>query len=89
MTWAGQHVLRTLRAQVFRHIHRLSLGYYARNEAGDVMSRITSDTDTIQQAIGFALVNVIRGRLLIVWIAVQMLTMSVLLRAARAWPWCR
>ncbi len=77
MTWAGQHVLKKIRVQVFAHLHKLSLGYYAENEAGNVMSRITNDTDTIQQAISFALVNVISGGLLLVWIALNMLRKSV------------
>ncbi len=77
MTWAGQHVLRNLRAEVFRHLHKLSLGYYAEHEAGDLMSRITSDSETIQQALSFALINVLSGVLLIVWTAYNMLVRSV------------
>ncbi|MGC8799587.1 ABC transporter ATP-binding protein [Chloroflexus sp.] len=61
MNWVGQHALRQLREDVFAHIHRLSLGYFARNEAGNVMSRITNDTDTIQQALSFALLSVVNG----------------------------
>lgn len=77
MTWTGQHVLKSLRVQIFEHIHRLSIGYYAENEAGNVMSRITNDTDTLQQTISFALVQVLSGALLLVWIAWNMLTRSV------------
>ena len=73
MNWAGQHALRKIREDLFDQIHRLSLGYYAENEAGNIMSRITSDTDTIQQALGFALINVLSGALLIVWIVIKML----------------
>ena len=79
MTYMGQNVLRSLREQVFAHIHRLSFGYYSKHEAGDVMSRITSDADTVQQAIGFPLVGVVQGVLLIVWIAYTMLTQSPVL----------
>ncbi|HEY1298535.1 MAG TPA: ABC transporter ATP-binding protein [Chloroflexota bacterium] len=79
MTYMGQNVLRTLREQVFAHIHRLSFGYYSKHEAGDVMSRITSDADTVQQAIGFPLVGVVQGVLLIVWIAYTMLSQSLVL----------
>ena len=61
MTWAGQHVLRNLRVAGVQAPARLSLNYYAENEAGNVMSRITNDMDTIQQAISFALVNVLSG----------------------------
>ncbi|MBX7234316.1 MAG: ABC transporter ATP-binding protein/permease [Caldilineales bacterium] len=76
MSWAGQHVLRALREEVFDHVHRLSLGYYGKNEAGDVMSRITNDTDTLQQAMSFALIQVLSGVLLLVWIVYKMLTLN-------------
>src|SRR5581483_51833 len=76
MSWAGQHVLRRLRVELFQHLQRLSIGYYTRNEAGGVMSRITNDMDTLQQVLGFALVSVAGGAVLIVWIAVQMLLLS-------------
>ena len=77
MTWAGQHVLRSLRTEVFEHLHRLPIGFYAEHEAGDLMSRITNDTETINQAISFALVNVASGALLLVWIAYNMLTKNI------------
>lgn len=76
MTYAGQNVLRQMRLDVFQHIQRLSLGYYSRHEAGDVMSRITNDADSIQQAISFPLVSVISGSLLILWIGFTMLSQS-------------
>src|SRR3989338_8319339 len=50
MSWTGQHVLRALRAEIFQHLHALPLSYYAEHEAGDLMSRITNDTETIQPA---------------------------------------
>ncbi|OGO12970.1 MAG: ABC transporter [Chloroflexi bacterium RBG_13_68_17] len=74
MTWSGQHVLRQLRVAVFEQLHRLSLSYYAEHEAGDLMSRITNDSDTIQQVLNFALVSVASGALLLVWVAYNMLT---------------
>lgn len=40
------------------------------------MSRITNDTDTIQQVFNFALVNVVSGALLIIWIAFSMFQTS-------------
>ncbi len=77
MTWAGQSALRQIRKDVFRHINRLHLGYYAENEAGNIMSRFTSDSETIQQALSFALVQVLSGGLLIVWVIVRMLQTNV------------
>jgi ATP-binding cassette subfamily B protein len=77
MSWTGQHVLRQLRVEVFRKLHQLSLSYYTQHEAGDLMSRITNDTSAIEQAISFALVNVLGGILLLVWVTYNMLTANL------------
>src|SRR5260221_178905 len=77
MTWAGQNALWRIRVEVFRHVHRLSLGYYAENEAGDIMSRFTNDSETIQQVLCFALVQVLSSALLIVWIVVTICTFLI------------
>ncbi len=77
MRWAGFQVLRDLRAEVFEHVHKLSMGYFNKHEVGDIMSRFTNDMDTLQQAIGFALINVTQGGLLIGWIVVKMFSRNV------------
>jgi ATP-binding cassette subfamily B multidrug efflux pump len=77
MAWTGQHVLRQMRVDVFRHLHRLSVGYYTEHEAGDLMSRITNDASTIEQAFGFALIQVSSGALLLILITVSMLAKSL------------
>ena len=76
MTWAGQHVLRELRVDIFEHIHRLPLSFYSRHEAGDIMSRITNDTSTIQQVLSFALVQVLSGGVLLAWMMYKMLSLN-------------
>jgi ATP-binding cassette subfamily B protein len=73
MVWSGQHVLNNLRKQVFRHINRLSIGYHVEHEAGDTMSRVTNDADTIQQGMTFALVQVLSGAMTILWVGYNML----------------
>ncbi|MCX6044179.1 MAG: ABC transporter ATP-binding protein [Chloroflexi bacterium] len=78
MGWTGQHVLRRLQVDVFHQLHRLSLSFYSKNETGDLMSRITNDISTIQQTLTFALVNVLGGVLLMVWLAYNMLRADLL-----------
>ncbi len=77
MSLAGYRVLRDLQAGVFNHIHRLSLGYFTKHEAGDVMSRFTNDTDTLQQVIGFGLVSVLQSFLQIIMVIVVMFQMNI------------
>ena len=48
MSWSGQHVLRAMRVDVFERLHQLSMSFYAENEAGDLMSRITNDTSSFR-----------------------------------------
>ncbi|MCB0043803.1 MAG: ABC transporter ATP-binding protein [Caldilineaceae bacterium] len=76
MSWIGQHVLRRLRVQVFDHLQRLSLGFYSRNESGDLMSRITNDMSTIEQAMSFGLIQVLSSIVLIGWLIYQMLALN-------------
>ena len=73
MRYAGQNVIRRLQREMLHQIHRLSLGYYSKNEAGDVMSRVTNDVDTLQQTFGFALMQVVTAVLNVGWIIIVML----------------
>jgi ATP-binding cassette subfamily B protein len=77
MAWAGQHVLRQMRIDILKQAHRLSLGYYTEHEAGDLMSRVTSDTDTINQILNYGLLSVASGVILLVWIMIKMLQDSL------------
>ncbi len=77
MSWAGNHALRDIREDLYQQLLRLSLGYYGEHEAGDLMSRITNDSETIQQALSFALMNVFSGIMLLGWVSYNMFRLSV------------
>lgn len=72
MRWSGLNVIRELQRDLFRHIHALSLRFYSQNEAGDIMSRVTNDVDTLQQTFSFALMQVFSGVVVVVWIVIRM-----------------
>jgi ATP-binding cassette subfamily B protein len=78
MSWSGYRALRDMRQDIFQHIHRLTLGFFSKQEAGDVMSRLTNDIDTIQQIIGFGLISVFQSGLLIGWIVLRMFSTNAL-----------
>ncbi|MBK6769295.1 MAG: ABC transporter ATP-binding protein [Ardenticatenales bacterium] len=77
MSRVGQRVLVKVRTEIFDQIHRLSMSWHTKHEVGDVMSRLTSDADTLQQAVNFALVQVIGSLLQIALLTVAMVQANV------------
>lgn len=49
--WVGERVLADLRRKLFRHLQRLSVGYYERNRTGATVSRLTNDIDALEQLV--------------------------------------
>jgi ATP-binding cassette subfamily B protein len=49
--WFGARILNDLRKQMFRHLQRLSLGFYARMRTGDVAARFSTDLTAVEQAV--------------------------------------
>jgi ATP-binding cassette subfamily B protein len=47
----GQRVMHDLRAAVFRHLQRLSLGFFTRTRTGEVQSRISNDIGGVQNVV--------------------------------------
>ena len=73
----GQSVLASLRERIFERLLRLPLGYFDRRPAGDLMSRVTNDVDTLNQLLSqgvtqllgslFSLVGIVIAMLLLDW----------------------
>ena len=51
INWVGQRALQDLRLQIFAHLQRLSIGFYSRNKAGVLISRITNDVQALDQLV--------------------------------------
>ncbi|UXY25607.1 ABC transporter ATP-binding protein [Streptomyces sp. HUAS TT20] len=47
-TWVGERFLLAVRADVFRHVQGLSLGFFERRRLGDLLSRVTGDVDAVE-----------------------------------------
>ncbi len=72
----GNKVLYRLRTHIFDRIQSLSLRYFDEHEAGDLMSRLTNDVDTIGQVLNAGLVQTLGSGLLIIGILVAMLRLN-------------
>src|SRR5262245_35955702 len=58
-TMVAQWVMHDLRQTLYHHIQRLSLSFYDRTRTGDLISRVTSDIDAIQDFVSSALLGIV------------------------------
>lgn len=57
MVSVGQRFVASLRETLFKHVHDLSMAYHDRHNAGDLMSRVSNDTDVISQTLSNGLIE--------------------------------
>ena len=57
-TWLGQRVMYDLRTEIFKKLQRLDLTFYDRNPVGRLMTRITSDVETLNELFSSGVVAV-------------------------------
>ncbi len=81
MVPVGQGIQKTIRDKMFTHMQRLPIRYFDTHPVGDVMSRYTSDIDTLRQMISQAIPQCITSAITIVVVFVTMLFTSPILTA--------
>jgi len=96
--WVGERALADLRARLFGHLQRLSLGYYERNRTGAVVSRITNDVEALDQLVTDGVSSLVQNTLVLAGTAVVLFlldwrlalaTLAVLPLMAGATAWFR
>ncbi len=96
--WTGERMLADLRNNLFRHLQRLSLGFYERNRAGVIISRLTNDVEALDQLVTDGVSSLIQNTLTLVGTAVLLFfldwrlalaTMGVMPLMAVATAWFR
>jgi ABC-type multidrug transport system fused ATPase/permease subunit len=68
--WTGERILADLRNKLFRHLQRLSLGYYERNRGGVIISRLTNDVEALDQLVTDGVTSLVQNSLTLLGSAV-------------------
>jgi ABC-type multidrug transport system fused ATPase/permease subunit len=68
--WVGERILADLRNRLFAHLQRLSLGYYERNRAGVIISRLTNDVEALDQLVTDGVTTLVQSTLTLVGTAI-------------------
>jgi ABC-type multidrug transport system fused ATPase/permease subunit len=63
--WTGERILADLRNTLFRHLQRLSLGFYERNRAGVIISRLTNDIEALDQLVTDGVTSLFQNTLIL------------------------
>ncbi len=72
----GQWVVHDLRRTLYSHIQRLSLSYHDEKSTGDLISRVTSDIEAIQNLVSSALLGTLINSLTLIGMLGVMLYLS-------------
>jgi len=69
-SFIGYKIVMDMRNQIFQHLQRLSLSFYKRRRAGEIMSRLISDTNVLQNALVENIMKLILNILLVIGVLI-------------------
>jgi subfamily B ATP-binding cassette protein MsbA len=58
--WSAMHAIADIRAKLFSHLQNLSLGFFSRASTGDLIARITNDTQVLYSIIGGSFASMVK-----------------------------
>jgi ABC-type multidrug transport system fused ATPase/permease subunit len=76
VNWVGERALQDLRVKLFRHLQRLSVGFYSRNKAGVLISRMTNDVEALNQLVTDSVVTLFQSSLTLIGTAVILVALD-------------
>jgi ATP-binding cassette subfamily B protein len=76
MTYIGQRVMYDLRMEIFSHLQRLSITYFDRHPVGRLMTRVTSDVETLNELFSSGVVTIFGDAFTLVAIMGMMLVID-------------
>lgn len=82
MAIISQRSLKRLRKELFGHMQTLSLSFFDRRMAGDLMSRLTNDVNSVGTAISSNVTQIISSSITLVGIIVMMFSLNAWLALA-------
>src|SRR5580692_12708233 len=76
MQWTGQMAMFDLRAQIFRLLQRMHIGFYDKNPVGRLVTRVTTDVDALNEMFTAGVVSIFEDIFVLAGIVGIMLKMN-------------
>ncbi len=77
----GQQIIFTMREEVFSHIHSLSLNFFNTTPVGKLVTRVSNDTEAVNELFSSILVKLFKNIVKIIGYAIVMLSINVRMAA--------
>jgi subfamily B ATP-binding cassette protein MsbA len=81
-----QGVIRDIRNHLYKHIHTLSLGFFAKSSTGNLSSIITNDVDIVRESVSKGFIEMVRESTLaliyagiVIWASWRLAALSIIL----------
>ena len=81
-----QGVIRDIRNHLYRHIHTLSLGFFAKSSTGNLSSIITNDVEIVKESVSKGFIEMVRESTLaciyaaiVIWASWRLASLSIIL----------
>lgn len=76
LTWVGRSVVRDMRGQLFERYLRMPASFFDAGSTGELLSRLTYNTEQVAEAISNAVVVLVKDLLTIIWLIGVMIYLS-------------
>jgi ABC-type multidrug transport system fused ATPase/permease subunit len=73
----AQRIVYRIRVSIYRHLQDLSYSFYDRVDSGQIITRVTRDTENIGRLLGFALPNIIGSTATLIIVITILLTINL------------
>ncbi|GIQ70527.1 ABC transporter ATP-binding protein [Xylanibacillus composti] len=73
----AQRIIRKMRSDMFAHLQRLSFSFFDRNPVGRLVTRVTNDTQTLNEMYSNVMINLLKDFCMLAGIMVFMLLLNV------------
>ena len=74
--WVGQHIIRDIRAKIFRHILQFKMSFFDTNSVGRLVTRVVSDIETIAAFFSNGVFTILSDILKMLAVAIIMLVLD-------------
>ncbi|HBV87787.1 MAG TPA: ABC transporter [Desulfosporosinus sp.] len=74
--WISKHIVLNMKNQMYKHLQNMSLNFYTAAKPGEIITRITSDIDGIQEIFNTTVVNALTSFVVLISTAIVLISMN-------------